>query len=82
MSVNPLDVRMAHLEGAYEQVSQRLDGMDRRLDGIDRRLDSMEQRFDKRFVSLEQKIDRHFLWVVGLIVVSIVLPLARGFVAH
>jgi tetrahydromethanopterin S-methyltransferase subunit G len=75
MSAHPLDIRMAHLEGAYEQVSKR-------LDGIDRRLDSIEQRMDKRFSSLEGKIDRQFLWVVGLLVVSIILPIADRFATH
>lgn len=52
------------VEGAYEQVSKRLDGIDRCLG------------------SLEGKIDRQFLWVVGLLVVSIILPIADRFVAH
>jgi len=61
MSAHPLDIRMAHLEGAYDQMSLRLKSIDDRLGRV------------------EQKIDRQFLWLVGLILLSILLPLARGF---
>jgi tetrahydromethanopterin S-methyltransferase subunit G len=66
---------MAHLEGAFEQVSKRLDSIDRRLDGV-------EQRMDKRFTSLEGKIDRQFFWLLGLLIVSIILPIADRFRTH
>jgi hypothetical protein len=65
MSAQPLEVRMAGLEGSYRQVSDRLngidhrlDGIDHRLDGIDRRLDGFEQRVDARFEATGSKIDR------------------------
>ena len=74
MSAQPLDIRMARLEGAYEQISKRLDGIDHRLDGIDRRLDSA-------FARLEQKVDWQFFWLLGLIIVSILLPLS-GRIPH
>lgn len=37
-----MEARIAHLEGACEQVSER-------LNSVDRRLDSLEQRMDVRF---------------------------------
>lgn len=73
-----MDIRMAHLEGAYEQVSQRLNGIDLRLNGIDSRLASLETRIDQRFAAMDQK----FLWVIGLVIVSILLPLVQRFVPH
>jgi hypothetical protein len=90
MSANPFgDGHLDGVERRLDGINSRLDGMDRRFEGIDRRLDGidhcldgMEQRFDLRFTSLEQKIDRHFLWIVGLIVVAIILPLMRGVVVH
>jgi hypothetical protein len=62
---------MAHLEGAYEQVSQRLNGIDQRLAGLEQRLDS-----------LRSSVDQKFLWVIGLVLVSILLPLVQRFVPH
>jgi tetrahydromethanopterin S-methyltransferase subunit G len=49
---HPLDARIAHLEGAFDQVNER-------LGSIDRRFDSFEQRFDQ--------VDRRFNWVIGMI---------------
>ena len=45
MSVQPLEIRMAHLEGAYEQISERLTGIDGRLTGLDQKIDSIGGRF-------------------------------------
>ncbi|HEV3089841.1 MAG TPA: hypothetical protein VGX91_00195 [Candidatus Cybelea sp.] len=48
---------MARIEGAFDQ-------MNLRMSGVERRLDSFEQSVGARFDSM----DRHFSWVVGLIV--------------
>jgi len=70
---------MSHLEGAYEQVNQRLagielrfDGVDRRFDAVDRRFDAVERRFDavdRKFDALrtvlEDRIDQRFMWTIG-----------------
>jgi len=64
MATDALEVRIAHMEGAYEQ--------------IDKRLGSIENRM----ASLEQKLDRQFLWILGLLIVSILLPIASRGVAH
>lgn len=71
MTAQPLEVRMAHLEGAYEQVSQRLNGIDQRLLGIEQRIDALRS-------SMDQKL----LWLMGLVLVSILLPLVQRFVPH
>ncbi len=62
---------MARLEGAYEQISDR-------LNSIDVRLGSIETRLDQRFAAMDQK----FLWVIGLVLVSILLPLVQRFATH
>ncbi len=50
VTAQPLEMRLAGLEGSYLQVSDRLNTIDRRLDGF-------EQRVDARFHALESKID-------------------------
>jgi len=37
MHATPLEARMAHIEGAFEQISERLGSIDRRLDAMDSR---------------------------------------------
>ena len=66
-----LEIRMAHLEGAYEQI-------DKRLGSIDGRMSSLEQRV----TAFEQKSDRQFFWILGLVVVSILMPVASHFTRH
>jgi tetrahydromethanopterin S-methyltransferase subunit G len=57
MSTQALEARISHIEGAFDQVNER-------LGSIDRRLDSMETRFEGRFA----QIDQRFIWVIGTIV--------------
>ncbi len=66
MSSQPMDIRMAQLEGSYHQVADRLNGIDRRLDAFDRKIDARFAQVDARFGHVEQQ----FMWVIGLIVTS------------
>ena len=50
MSAQPWEQRVAHLEGAYEQV-------DRRLGTIDARLETADSKADTRFDALDRKVD-------------------------
>ena len=61
MSAQPLEIRMAHLEGAYEQISER-------LRGIDGRLTALDQKIDTRFDMLDRKIDTSQWRLVSLVV--------------
>jgi tetrahydromethanopterin S-methyltransferase subunit G len=61
MHAHTLEGRMAHLEGAFDQVNER-------LGSIDRRLDSMDSRFDQ--------VDRRFNWLTGLVVSAWVTVMA------
>ena len=51
--------RLAKLEGLIEQIAQRLTSIENRLNNMESRLNNLENRLDK-----------HFLWVVGLILTS------------
>ena len=51
--------RLAKLEGLIEQIAQRLTSIENRLNNMESRLNNLESRMDK-----------HFLWVVGLILTS------------
>jgi hypothetical protein len=56
-----MESRMARLEGAYEQVSQRLMNIDPRFDGVDRkidlRFDALDNKIDAVRVALDKKVD-------------------------
>jgi len=69
--VSPLEARMAHLEGAYEQTTERLAGFDLRFDSFDRKLDSMRAdltvKIDEVRKELEARIDGRFMWTIGVV---------------
>ena len=62
---------MAHLEGAYEQTSQRLAAIDLRFDAIDRRFDG-----------LDRKIDERFLWTIGVVFATWLTTIIAIFLHH
>jgi hypothetical protein len=42
---------------------------------LERKIDALEARIDQRFAEM----DRQFTWVIGLLVVSIISPIAQHF---
>ncbi len=90
MSANPLDIRMAHLEGAYDQISDRLNGFDTRFATIERKLDAtresllyeMNRRFeriDMQFGEIRQLILRGSFAIAAFVLISILLPIVQHF---
>ena len=66
MSAQPLEARLAHLEGAFLQV-------DRRLESLERAVDSRFNQVDSRFNQVESRfsiIDQRFNWLIGIVVAS------------
>jgi chromosome segregation ATPase len=62
VSAQPLEIRMARLEGAYEQIADR-------LNGLEHRIESLQQRVDSGFVETNKKIDSNLrtmiTWMLG-----------------
>jgi tetrahydromethanopterin S-methyltransferase subunit G len=63
----------------FEQVDRRFEQVDRRFEQVDRRFEQMDQRFtdlqrqmNQRFDAADQKVDRHFTWLVGIQVAVLV----------
>ena len=62
MHAHPLEARIAHVEGAFEQVNVRLGGIERRLDSVDLRFNQLEARFNH--------VDSRFNWLTGIVVAT------------
>jgi hypothetical protein len=61
-----LDDRVTHVEGRMMDLREE---MRRGFDRIDNRFAQIDVRFahfDARLLSLEQKVDRQFVWLVGI----------------
>jgi len=61
--VAELGERIAWVEGRLEEQTMRIDDV---RDAIK----SLDERMDRRFDSLDRKIDSHFKWVVGVVVAA------------
>jgi chaperonin cofactor prefoldin len=59
MAAEPLEVRMARLEGAYEQINKRLDAIEADIRELRSSLESLRRDLTAQMAS-------QFRWVVGL----------------
>ena len=64
MHAQPLEARLAHLEGAFVQFGERLNSIDHRLDTLENVMESRFSLVDQRFALLDQRIT----WLIGIIV--------------
>lgn len=74
MAIRNLEIRMAHLEGACEQI-------DRRLGTIETDMRGLRADLVSGVDGLRARMDRQFFGMPGLLIVSILLPIA-GSVGH
>jgi tetrahydromethanopterin S-methyltransferase subunit G len=88
-SFNQLEKRltdfMHHVDTRFTQVDARFNQVDGRFEQIDHRFAQIDARFaqiDARFGVVEYKIDVHFRWMVGLIVVAVLAPFLARFLGH
>ena len=58
------------------KLSGRMDNLDGRIDKLDGRIDKLDGRIDK----LESKMDSNFKWVMGVLVITILVPIALQFI--
>ncbi len=104
MAAESLEIRMARLEGAYEQVDKRLGSIESglrdlraemvgefanvrgELTGVRGEFASLRQEIDTKTGGLRQEIEdlrgdmrQQFYWVIGLLVVSYLVPIALRF---
>jgi len=57
MSTSLLEIRTAHLEGAYEQINARLGGIEERLGRLEDRFGRLENRVTRFDDKLDARID-------------------------
>jgi len=88
--LNSIDARFTNVERKIdvteERLAGRIDALDDRLttriDVLDDRLTTRIDGLDARLGGRIEQLDRRFTWMMGLLVVSIVLPVAEHFVLH
>ena len=56
------------------RMDRRFEAIDRRFEAIDRRFETIDRRFetiDGHLSALDQKVTRHFFWLVGILVTTL-----------
>jgi chromosome segregation ATPase len=80
-----VDKRFEQVDKRFEQIDKRFEQVDKRFEQVDTRFEQIDRRFeqvDGRLIGLDQKIDRHFTWLVGIqvaVLVSVVGALAGAY---
>lgn len=78
-----LEERVAYLEGQVSEHSQTLieirdsirefdRRVETRLDGLERRFEARFDAHDRRFQVMDEKMARHFTWLVGIQVTTLI----------
>jgi hypothetical protein len=75
MHSHPPEARIARVEGALDQISERLGGIDRRIESVDRRLDGFEHLTALRFDQIDRRFNRLTAVVVGTWITTILAVL-------
>ncbi len=74
MAVEPMEVRMARLEGGYQQIDKRLSEM--QADIRDLRV-----HVDDGFSGLRREVRQQLYWLLGILIVGILVPLYLRFLS-
>lgn len=74
MAAEPIEIRMARLEGAYEQINERLPEL--RSD-LQTGLMSVRSEIRSEIVELRRQIQTQFYWLLTFVLGSILVPIVR-----
>ena len=61
-----LDRRFEAIDRRFDAIDRRFEAVDRRFETIEYRLTALDQKLDRRVDGLDQKMSRHFMWLVGI----------------
>ncbi len=73
MTTDSLEIRMARLEGSYEQINERLGTIEGRLDNLETKVDAGFTELRREVGELRRDMRTQFYWLLGVMV-----PLALG----
>lgn len=76
MATNSVEVQLAPLEGAFEQITERLARLEVRMVEM---AAGLREEIGRTRAELLARMDRQFFWVLGLLVISILVPIALRF---
>ena len=72
VSVPTLEERVAYLEGQVSEHAHTLVDIRESIRQLERRCEARFDVVDRRLESLNEKVDRHFTWLVGIQVTTLI----------
>jgi hypothetical protein len=66
-----VDERVAHVEGQVNELSLRLSGVEGAIRHLEQRMDIGFETLDRRIDTLDVKVSRQFMWLVGIQVTTL-----------
>lgn len=66
MSVQPLEARIAYLEGAFAQMVERIAAVERAIEALRTEAGALRDEMHARFADLDRRVDQKFMWMIGL----------------
>lgn len=72
VSVPTLEERVAYLEGQVSEHTHTLVDIRESIRQLERRCEARFDVVDRRLESLNEKVDRHFTWLVGIQVTTLI----------
>jgi uncharacterized coiled-coil protein SlyX len=79
-----MDQRFASVDLRFTEIENRLNGLEGRLTALDQKLDrktdALAEKLEREVGRLDQKLDSHFRWLVG-IQFAMLIALVASFIA-
>jgi hypothetical protein len=82
VAADALEIRIAHLEGACEQIDRRLGAVEAGIQSLRSEVQGLRSEMYAWRAELVARMDRQFFWVRGLLIASIFLPVAFRLTGH
>ncbi|MGH9195865.1 MAG: hypothetical protein ACRD1T_09010 [Acidimicrobiia bacterium] len=80
MAAEPGEIRMARLEGAYEQINQRLGAIDQRMSALEQRLGAEIPAVRLEILDHRRQATGQFYWLLTFVLGSIFVPILRDLI--
>jgi hypothetical protein len=84
MAAEPMEIRMARLEGTYARINERLGVIENRLGALEQRPTSeiagLRSETASGFEKVRRQMTGRFYWLLTLIIGSILIPILRDFI--
>lgn len=77
MAAEPIEIRMARLEGAYEQINQRLFELRGDVLAVRSEMNGLRAELKSEISELRRQLNGQFYWLLTFVLGSILIPIIR-----